>query len=235
MRVIGFGFCILALVLIDGVCPAVTGSGVGPVVLLKTTVSEAEAADAQLNKIYKMLVGVLDKEEQGRLVAAERDWIAYRDAQCELESAYADRGRDRTVNFAVCLARMTRQRTEVLSNQPFYPIPGVSKGFPSSTAPADNHTWAQMKQDIADACDQADSELGKICKLLAATLDKDEQALLNASQAAWMKFRQDEADFEAMYTGFGSDFHMNWPGAWLSIIETRTAEIQALLAQRVGK
>jgi len=38
-----------------------------------------------------------------------------------------------------------------------------------------------------------------------------------------------------MYTGFGSDFHMNWPGAWLRITETRTAEIQALLAQRAGK
>ena len=45
-----------------------------------------EKADANLNKIYAQLLAKLDAEGKTKLRAAQRAWVAFRDAQADLEA-----------------------------------------------------------------------------------------------------------------------------------------------------
>jgi uncharacterized protein YecT (DUF1311 family) len=71
----------------------------------------AETADAELNMVYKQLMAALDKEEKQRLVAAQRAWIAFRDAECEFEANYTGSGTDRAVNHPFAAQHLTAART----------------------------------------------------------------------------------------------------------------------------
>ncbi|GHV58734.1 hypothetical protein FACS1894182_11700 [Bacteroidia bacterium] len=37
--------------------------------------------DAELNKYYKLLMGILSQESQGKLLAAQRLWLKFRDSE----------------------------------------------------------------------------------------------------------------------------------------------------------
>jgi uncharacterized protein YecT (DUF1311 family) len=211
--------------------PALSSAVVDPVKTLRDAAAAAEASDARLNVIYKKLTAVLTKEEQGRLLAAERAWIAYRDAECDFVAVYVDHGQDRTLNRVLWLTRLTEARTGVLSNQPFYPIPGITPKFPSSTAPADPHP----EQSVLDAMETASDKETQTLQALGKVLGKDEQALLDLAQKAWDDFRGKECDFESMYTGHGTDIKLNWPSSWASMTDNRMRELQTLLAQRTPR
>lgn len=43
--------------------------------------------DAELNKNYKLLIGLLSPEEQAKLRASQRSWIAFRDSEIEYVNA----------------------------------------------------------------------------------------------------------------------------------------------------
>ncbi len=45
-----------------------------------------EKADANLNKIYAQVLATLDAEGKAKLRAAQRTWVAFRDAQADLEA-----------------------------------------------------------------------------------------------------------------------------------------------------
>jgi uncharacterized protein YecT (DUF1311 family) len=45
-----------------------------------------EKADANLNKVYALLLAKLDVEGKAKLRAAQRAWVTFRDAQAELEA-----------------------------------------------------------------------------------------------------------------------------------------------------
>jgi len=73
-----------------------------------------EKADAKLNKIYKQTLAGLDEEGKKKLVAAERAWLAYRDAEATYE-ADAERGGSIVplIYSQTCL-QMTEARIEQL-------------------------------------------------------------------------------------------------------------------------
>ena len=48
---------------------------------------EYKAADAELNKVYGRLAGVLDAEDKASLKESELAWIKYRDSTCVFESS----------------------------------------------------------------------------------------------------------------------------------------------------
>ena len=51
-----------------------------------------QKADAQLNKVYKQVLATADAESQEKLKVAQRNWIAFRDAEAAFEAAFeADR------------------------------------------------------------------------------------------------------------------------------------------------
>jgi len=73
-------------------------------------------ADAELNATYKTALARLktDKAQHQRLVAAQRAWIAFRDAECALATGNADGGSVYPMLMAQCMADLTTRRTAAL-------------------------------------------------------------------------------------------------------------------------
>ncbi len=69
------------------------------------------AADAELNKAYNRLAGLLEAEEKALLKESELAWIKYRDSTCAFESSQYAGGTMRPMIESFCLARVTRART----------------------------------------------------------------------------------------------------------------------------
>ena len=79
------------------------------------------AADEELNLAYEAAMAAArryDSSPEGRaqdtLRAAQRAWIAYRDAACEAEAALWDGGSAQPMIRSGCLEHLTLQRTEDL-------------------------------------------------------------------------------------------------------------------------
>ena len=75
------------------------------------------AADAELNKAYGRLAGVLDADEKALLKESELAWIKYRDSNCTFESSQYAGGTMRPMIESFCLARVTRARAAELKEQ----------------------------------------------------------------------------------------------------------------------
>jgi uncharacterized protein YecT (DUF1311 family) len=73
-------------------------------------------ADAALNATYKQVMARLKDSEAAAksLVAAQRAWIAYRDAQCDFMSSGVEGGSARPMIVAQCLEQLTTQRADDL-------------------------------------------------------------------------------------------------------------------------
>src|SRR3954465_6995334 len=78
---------------------------------------EYKAADAELNKVYGQLAGVLDAEDKASLKESELAWIKYRDSTCVFESSQYKGGTMRGMIESVCLTRVTKARTAELKDQ----------------------------------------------------------------------------------------------------------------------
>jgi uncharacterized protein YecT (DUF1311 family) len=74
-----------------------------------------DKADARLNLIYQGLLQQLRMQpEVGRaLIASERAWISFRDANCKIAAEYY-RGGGHDYEIQSCLLRVTKQRAEEL-------------------------------------------------------------------------------------------------------------------------
>lgn len=83
-----------------------------------------EAADAELNATYKEVRKALAERDKDwtlggpkgteRLLDAQRAWITFRDAHCEVDSYSARGGSMQSMLYSGCLATLTRQRTKQL-------------------------------------------------------------------------------------------------------------------------
>lgn len=78
---------------------------------------EYKAADAELNRVYAQLAGVLDTEDKAALRESELAWIKYRDTTCVFESSQYKGGTMRGMIESFCLARVTKTRTAELKDQ----------------------------------------------------------------------------------------------------------------------
>jgi uncharacterized protein YecT (DUF1311 family) len=65
--------------------------------------------------VYKQLRGRLDAADGQRLVAAQRLWIQYRDANCSAERDLYEGGTAASPVHLACLEAMTRARTKELA------------------------------------------------------------------------------------------------------------------------
>lgn len=83
-----------------------------------------QAADAELNAQWKLTKQALAKWDsdltddlkgaEKALLASQRAWISYRDAQCELEGFSMRGGTAEPLMVSSCLETLTKQRTEEL-------------------------------------------------------------------------------------------------------------------------
>jgi uncharacterized protein YecT (DUF1311 family) len=84
---------------------------------------EYRRADAELNRVWPQALGrarALDKdsgrrEAENRLRAAQRAWIAYRDAQCDVAGLDALGGSLEPMLIESCRTDLTRRRTNELA------------------------------------------------------------------------------------------------------------------------
>ena len=67
-----------------------------------------------MNEVYRAIRGKLDGADAHRLVAAQRLWIQYRDANCTAERELYTGGTAAGPAYLACLEAMTRARTRDL-------------------------------------------------------------------------------------------------------------------------
>ncbi|MEO5756910.1 MAG: lysozyme inhibitor LprI family protein [Mesorhizobium sp.] len=73
------------------------------------------AADARLNRAYQDLIGADDADGRKLLQAAQRAWIAFRDAECAHSSAASAGGSIHSMEVSQCLTRLTDDRVKQLA------------------------------------------------------------------------------------------------------------------------
>ena len=74
------------------------------------------AADKELNRVYRAVVDRLagDADGLGKLKAAERAWVAYREASCTFEAMSVEGGSIYPMIWLGCREQLTTERTAVL-------------------------------------------------------------------------------------------------------------------------
>jgi uncharacterized protein YecT (DUF1311 family) len=74
-----------------------------------------DKADKELNVTYKKLMALLDDQGKQKLVAAERAWVAYRDAQADFDAdAQARGGTMEPEAYSLSALDLTQQRIKEL-------------------------------------------------------------------------------------------------------------------------
>ena len=79
--------------------------------------TEHQRQDAVLNAAYRSAMGKLNPRQKGKLQAAQRAWMAFRDAEC-IAQQDEDWGSLSTVSANFCVLRMTVERTIALEGYP---------------------------------------------------------------------------------------------------------------------
>lgn len=77
-----------------------------------------ERADQELNRHWREITDHFSGDEEARrlLLEAQRAWLRYRDAQCELDSMHSRGGSMWPMLISGCKAQLTRQRNAELAN-----------------------------------------------------------------------------------------------------------------------
>jgi len=79
-----------------------------------TANAKYKKADAELNKVYKQLMAILDPNEKPLLIQAEKDWIKYRYSHCKFDASQYEGGSIQPLIYSTCLEELTRKRiTEI--------------------------------------------------------------------------------------------------------------------------
>ncbi len=76
--------------------------------------ADFKKADAALNVVYKKLRATLDGEGQAKLKAAQKAWLAYRDAQAALDADASRGGSIAPMEYAMSRTASTEARTTAL-------------------------------------------------------------------------------------------------------------------------
>ncbi|HLA55534.1 MAG TPA: lysozyme inhibitor LprI family protein [Flavobacterium sp.] len=78
----------------------------------KAADAEYKKADAELNKVYRQLVEMLDKNGKQMLIIAEKDWLKFRDSHCRFNASQFDGGSIEPLIYSTCLEELTRRRID---------------------------------------------------------------------------------------------------------------------------
>lgn len=76
----------------------------------QTANANYKKADAKLNKVYKQLMLILDKDEKPLLIQAEKNWVKFRDSHCKFEASQYDGGSIQPLIYSTCLEELTKKR-----------------------------------------------------------------------------------------------------------------------------
>ncbi len=73
-----------------------------------------EKADLEMNKVYKKLLNGLNKTEKEMLIKTQKDWLKFRDSNCEFEAEENEGGSIKPMVWAMCLEEKTKTRIKDL-------------------------------------------------------------------------------------------------------------------------
>jgi uncharacterized protein YecT (DUF1311 family) len=119
------GVVAIVLVQAGGMPPNTCANPLDQSTMTRCAYEDYYKADAQLNAQWRRALArrrYLDKGDamagvttyEVALIAAQRAWIAYRDAQCAVEGQEMRGGSGEPMIAGQCLARLTRERTAYL-------------------------------------------------------------------------------------------------------------------------
>ena len=74
------------------------------------------AADEDLNEVYRRLMAELSPADSETLRQAQRAWITFRDAACDVEAGQMRGGSGEPMLRYSCLARLTERRVEDMTH-----------------------------------------------------------------------------------------------------------------------
>lgn len=80
----------------------------------QTAMEDYKKADAELNKVYKELMKTLGPKEKKLLIAAQKNWIKFRDSDCEFQAEKYHGGSIQPLIRYTCLTDRTQARTNDL-------------------------------------------------------------------------------------------------------------------------
>ena len=88
-----------------------------PAALAQEPSQDFAKADTALNAAYREVENRLadDADGKARLVAAQRAWLTFRDAECRFQSGAVEGGSAAPLAEASCKAALTESRTEQLN------------------------------------------------------------------------------------------------------------------------
>lgn len=72
-------------------------------------------SDALLNQAYKQKMAQLSPEQQTKFKVAQRNWIAFRDSDCDFMSSGVEGGSVQPMVYSGCLQQKTEQRTKEIN------------------------------------------------------------------------------------------------------------------------
>jgi|SRR6185312_2466036 len=75
------------------------------------------AADAKLNALYKQMMSKYDSGNQAMLRTAQRNWVAFRDAECAYETNLSVGGTIHPMMVTLCKTTKTNDRIKELNAQ----------------------------------------------------------------------------------------------------------------------
>ncbi|MEI9408619.1 lysozyme inhibitor LprI family protein [Mesorhizobium salmacidum] len=94
-----------------------------------------QAADARLNKAYQDLISSDDADGKRLLQAAQRAWIAFRDAECTHSTAASQGGSIHATEVAQCLTGLTNDRIKQLAASA-----NCKEGDPTCASPGEDES-----------------------------------------------------------------------------------------------
>ena len=77
-------------------------------------IAASETANKTLNRLYAEINRILSTADRDKLIAAERLWIRYRDANCDAERGLYGGGSGGPTAYAACIAANTETRVAEL-------------------------------------------------------------------------------------------------------------------------
>jgi len=72
--------------------------------------------DAELNRVYRVVIAQLGPADEETLRVGQRAWITYRDNACDVEASAMRGGSGEAMLRYGCLARLTERRARDLAN-----------------------------------------------------------------------------------------------------------------------
>ncbi len=81
----------------------------------QTAAKDFQSADAELNRVYKDVLKLLDENEKKLLIKAQKDWIKFRDSHCAFEIKQYEGGSIQPLIYSTCLTERTKNRIDDLN------------------------------------------------------------------------------------------------------------------------